>query len=515
MALAQPVLTHTPPPDTQEADHDERHAYPKYSRPRLPSSHSTTAPPLSSSPDSHSSAFAAVTASSEHINNNTVATSSIEAATYNARSIENVRSSYVFVNGILDVRPPSPPGQKSIQAPYPPALPPKNGYRAFALSGAPAGSKEHYVSNGIHMNVNGTGHENENSLLYPSSSTSSPVKSSNDNNRIQRFTSNASTRTTTTTTASAMSAVSELTPDNSRPLRSQSVDSYISLTPTASTSASVVSASVSPSLSNGNDIIDINGTNHIHSNPANTTFDAMSNTSLVSSSSIGTTTSTNTNTNTSASTSIGAFPSSINTNTPNSYITAVFSSPSASRSTLSPPPLPPLKQRRSASTHGAPSRRSPAGASASSSAAGRKPTRLNSYDFSHSLPEKSTLLSRDFALPSSSSPPLQPFQQQQLPHMATTDEDAAFQDSIAKQAEQIRKEREAKRRVRERREAGMDPTRETVLVGNLVGEDHVNYVLMYNMLTGIRVGVSCHFIFFISAYINANIFTYTGIKMSS
>ena len=28
------------------------------------------------------------------------------------------------------------------------------------------------------------------------------------------------------------------------------------------------------------------------------------------------------------------------------------------------------------------------------------------------------------------------------------------------------------------------------LVGNLIGEDHVNYVLMYNMLTGIRIGVS-------------------------
>lgn len=31
--------------------------------------------------------------------------------------------------------------------------------------------------------------------------------------------------------------------------------------------------------------------------------------------------------------------------------------------------------------------------------------------------------------------------------------------------------------------------REQVLVGNLIGEDHVNYVLMYNMLTGIRIGV--------------------------
>lgn len=34
------------------------------------------------------------------------------------------------------------------------------------------------------------------------------------------------------------------------------------------------------------------------------------------------------------------------------------------------------------------------------------------------------------------------------------------------------------------------PEQERVLVGNLIGEDHVNYVLMYNMLTGIRIGVS-------------------------
>ncbi|KAF9528392.1 hypothetical protein CPB83DRAFT_766872 [Crepidotus variabilis] len=31
---------------------------------------------------------------------------------------------------------------------------------------------------------------------------------------------------------------------------------------------------------------------------------------------------------------------------------------------------------------------------------------------------------------------------------------------------------------------------EQVLVGNLIGEDHANYVLMYNMLTGIRIAVS-------------------------
>lgn len=32
------------------------------------------------------------------------------------------------------------------------------------------------------------------------------------------------------------------------------------------------------------------------------------------------------------------------------------------------------------------------------------------------------------------------------------------------------------------------------LVGNLIGEDHANYVLMYNMLTGIRIGASLAFL---------------------
>ena len=32
--------------------------------------------------------------------------------------------------------------------------------------------------------------------------------------------------------------------------------------------------------------------------------------------------------------------------------------------------------------------------------------------------------------------------------------------------------------------------RNRVLIGTQIGEEHVNYVLMYNMLTGIRVGVS-------------------------
>ncbi|GAA6015336.1 hypothetical protein JCM10207_008953 [Rhodosporidiobolus poonsookiae] len=41
-------------------------------------------------------------------------------------------------------------------------------------------------------------------------------------------------------------------------------------------------------------------------------------------------------------------------------------------------------------------------------------------------------------------------------------------------------------------DAGDDPEHggASVLVGNLIGQDHANYVLMYNMLTGIRIGVS-------------------------
>lgn len=68
---------------------------------------------------------------------------------------------------------------------------------------------------------------------------------------------------------------------------------------------------------------------------------------------------------------------------------------------------------------------------------------------------------------------------------------------IQLQAEQIRRERQSKRaKAQQEAEAALtrtasrtqDDTR--VLVGNLIGEDHVNYVLMYNMLTGIRIAVS-------------------------
>ena len=54
---------------------------------------------------------------------------------------------------------------------------------------------------------------------------------------------------------------------------------------------------------------------------------------------------------------------------------------------------------------------------------------------------------------------------------------------MQQQAEQIRRERLSKR-VKQADEAPQ------VLVGNLIGEGHVNYVLMYNMLTGIRIAVS-------------------------
>jgi 1-phosphatidylinositol-4-phosphate 5-kinase len=73
---------------------------------------------------------------------------------------------------------------------------------------------------------------------------------------------------------------------------------------------------------------------------------------------------------------------------------------------------------------------------------------------------------------------------------------------IQLQAEQIRRERMSKRVKQQEAEAlltgasmsrgpssGKEDMQTNVLVGNLIGEDHVNYVLMYNMLTGIRIGV--------------------------
>ena len=64
---------------------------------------------------------------------------------------------------------------------------------------------------------------------------------------------------------------------------------------------------------------------------------------------------------------------------------------------------------------------------------------------------------------------------------------------ILMQADQIRRERLSKqRRQQEQHEAQMQALKEEkekVVVGHLIDEDHVNYVLMYNMLTGIRIAV--------------------------
>ena len=87
------------------------------------------------------------------------------------------------------------------------------------------------------------------------------------------------------------------------------------------------------------------------------------------------------------------------------------------------------------------------------------------------------------------------------------DVDADIEDDIQLQAEQIRRERkrakahkdaqEAFTRSSSRRRGSIGKEDDNkVLVGNLIGEDHVNYVLMYNMLTGIRIAVRvaivCH-----------------------
>lgn len=98
-----------------------------------------------------------------------------------------------------------------------------------------------------------------------------------------------------------------------------------------------------------------------------------------------------------------------------------------------------------------------------------------------------------------------------------------FEDEVARQAEVMRQER-LSRRITQAQESGARPgssrgneaatsiasvsadhtrdkgkrrasgigpeTNPAVLVGNLISEGHVNYVLMYNMLTGIRIGVS-------------------------
>lgn len=92
-------------------------------------------------------------------------------------------------------------------------------------------------------------------------------------------------------------------------------------------------------------------------------------------------------------------------------------------------------------------------------------------------------------------------------NLGSSPDEKELASEIQQAAEQIRRERLSKRakqqaqqaeheaveaalsRTDTRRSAGSGKE-DVVLVGNLIGEGHVNYVLMYNMLTGIRVGVS-------------------------
>ncbi|KAG6864334.1 hypothetical protein C0991_010366 [Blastosporella zonata] len=85
------------------------------------------------------------------------------------------------------------------------------------------------------------------------------------------------------------------------------------------------------------------------------------------------------------------------------------------------------------------------------------------------------------------SAPKQPF-----PVTTSTTE---LEEDIQLHADNIRRERMSKRaKMQAEAEAaltrGKDKDQDMVTVGNIIGEGHVNYVLMYNMLTGIRIGVS-------------------------
>lgn len=84
------------------------------------------------------------------------------------------------------------------------------------------------------------------------------------------------------------------------------------------------------------------------------------------------------------------------------------------------------------------------------------------------------------------------------PQPGSSHPNGAIEDDIQIQAEQIRRERKRKAEAEaltrtvsgQRRPPSTKEDDNRPLVGNLIGEDHVNYVLMYNMLTGIRIAVS-------------------------
>lgn len=69
------------------------------------------------------------------------------------------------------------------------------------------------------------------------------------------------------------------------------------------------------------------------------------------------------------------------------------------------------------------------------------------------------------------------------------DSEAAFRDSLARQADEIRRERaERRKQVAEPQRA--PSTSRIVAKGNPISDGHQSWLLMYNMLTGIRVAVS-------------------------
>ncbi|KAI0042077.1 SAICAR synthase-like protein [Auriscalpium vulgare] len=73
--------------------------------------------------------------------------------------------------------------------------------------------------------------------------------------------------------------------------------------------------------------------------------------------------------------------------------------------------------------------------------------------------------------------------------MDTPDVAEELASDMQQQAEQIRRERLTKRAKAQAGQDSLDDDMRPVM-GNLIGEGHANYVLMYNMLTGIRTAVS-------------------------
>lgn len=123
-----------------------------------------------------------------------------------------------------------------------------------------------------------------------------------------------------------------------------------------------------------------------------------------------------------------------------------------------------------------------------------RPTRRNTTGSSSSRPPRRILNAHGhMSLQASGAGP----SSQGFPSAGDDGEPGELDSDILKEAEQIRAERRAKAQ-QEIEEAMTAPKRakpgsvdqDGPLVGNLIGEDHVNYVLMYNMLTGIRVAVS-------------------------